>query len=126
MNLAAIIRRGVGILDKNTQSLQAVVTYEPWLGQDDYGNEEFGPVVSMNAIVDNSMRDRPSSTGQLVVSRAKVTFPRPISVDTRDRIILPDGTTGPIIDVMGVVDRATGKPYATDVLLGFGQGAAGR
>ena len=35
-----------------------------------------------------------------------------------DKIVLPDGTTGPILDMSGFIDAGTGHPIATEVFLG--------
>ena len=69
-----------------------------------------------------------TSTGADVVVRASVTFLTPLTangaetrtepIDPRDKIILPDGTTGPIVNISGPVDPDTGAPFLFEVLLG--------
>jgi len=39
-------------------------------------------------------------------------------IDDHDVIVLPDGTTGPILDMSGFIDAGTGHPIATEVFLG--------
>jgi hypothetical protein len=39
-------------------------------------------------------------------------------VDPRDKFVLPDGTSGPIVDVNGLLDPSTGRPYLYEVALG--------
>jgi hypothetical protein len=43
-----------------------------------------------------------------------------VTLDVRDKIVLPDGLTGPIIKVNGVVDPDTDEIYALEVMLGQG------
>ena len=62
------------------------------------------------------------------MSKTKLTFVRPIPdegtagrrepIDPRDKITLPDGTAGPIINTGGLVSGGTGKPYMLEVWLG--------
>jgi hypothetical protein len=47
-------------------------------------------------------------------------------VDPRDRITLPNGFSGPILDVGGVVDPDTGSPYSVQVILGSPQAGVTR
>jgi hypothetical protein len=40
-------------------------------------------------------------------------------VDPRDRITLPDGRTGPIVEITGgMLNAGTGRPFMTQVTLG--------
>ena len=53
------------------------------------------------------------------MSQAEVTFLDPgVVVNELDIIILPDGTSGPIINSAGFVDAQTGHPILTQVYLG--------
>jgi hypothetical protein len=78
-------------------------------------------------LVDWKQRMVRTAAGQLTVTRATVTF---LDVSTllevteykglsdEDKITLPDGTTGPILDMGGFVDPGTGIPYATEAMIG--------
>ncbi len=170
MGYDAILRSGIKIIDRQTQSLQPFVIYYAWLGQNEYGEPKYANPVSYRAIVDTTVRERRTSSGQIVSVKAKVFFPRPVPattitykayqypgfeaqkfeeqailespsafqafdfqnppfdqqafvfrqnpIDPRDKIVLPDGTTGPIVDVSGFVDQSTNLPYFSDVSLG--------
>jgi hypothetical protein len=81
----------------------------------------------MRAIVDWKQKQLRLATGQLSVSRASVAFLDIAAlvaatggegVDDNDLIVLPDGTTGPIIDMSGFIDAGTGHPVMTEVWLG--------
>lgn len=136
MGLDALVRKGVALANRTTASLQVTVTHEAWTGQDGYAAPAFahGPI-SRQAIVEEGARPRRSSTGDVVMTRAKVTFVGPIApdgspnrnepIDQRDRITLPSGFSGPIVDMEGIpADPATGSPYLFSVWLGTTEGQA--
>lgn len=50
-------------------------------------------------------------------ARAKVTFLFNVTIGTEDKLVMPDGTTGPILDIKGLQDPASGR-YLTEVWLG--------
>ncbi len=49
---------------------------------------------------------------------ALVTATGGAGIDDNDIITLPDGTTGPILNLAGFTDAGTGHPVATEVFLG--------
>jgi hypothetical protein len=57
---------------------------------------------------------------QLVPSAVEVDSdnPRRNPVDERDKIILPDGSTGPILKVKGFVDSETNLRFYSEIWLG--------
>lgn len=129
MSLATILRSGVALTDSITDSLQVAVTHEAWSGLSSYGAPTFATGVSRDAIVDYGPRLIRDASGQEVPVRATVMILRPIAangasgrrepIDPRDRFTLPDGTTGPILEVrQGVVDPSTSRPYCYEVALG--------
>lgn len=127
MSLLDVLRTGVRIADDVTKSVQSTVTYERYLSTDAYGTKTYGAGVSMKAIVDWTRRQVRTPSGVLSVSRATVTFLSIADVvvatsgdgfDDNDKITLPDGTTGPILDMMGFIDAGTTHPVATEVALG--------
>jgi len=83
--------------------------------------------VDIHAIVDWKQKHLRTQGGELTVSRASVLFldvnelkaaTNNEGIDDNDIITLPDGTTGPIIDMAGFIDAGTGRPFATEVFLG--------
>jgi hypothetical protein len=128
MALDSILRSGVALANRMTGSLQAVVTHEAWTGTDTFNKPTYATAVSRPAIVDLNQRRSIERDGTVIVSRASITFLSPIAangasgrrepIDPRDRLTLPDGTTGPILEVAGAVDPTTGYPYAPTVALG--------
>lgn len=128
MSLLDVLRTGVKVADQVTKPLQASVTYERRkVRPDGYGTQDYHPAVALRAIVDWKQKQLRTPAGVLSVSRAYVMF-LDISalnaatvgqgIGDHDRITLPDGTTGPILDMAGFVDAGTGKPLATEVWLG--------
>jgi hypothetical protein len=128
MALDALIRSAVATANRATASLQATVTHEAWIASDSFGAPVFATAVQRQALVEYRQQLRRANDGQEVMQRARVTFVEPVSangaadrrepIDPRDRIVLPDGTTGPILDVAGMADPSTGAPYALEVALG--------
>jgi hypothetical protein len=139
------IRAGVKLADKIFDSLQPYVMYSAWWSDDGYGKPMYLPSVKMKALVDMTARRRRTSAGQEVSVKAEVTILRPLPIvggavfqyptfemgtfetgsgarenpiDPRDVIILPDGTTGPIVEIKGFVDRGTNHPFFSEVWLG--------
>ena len=45
-------------------------------------------------------------------------FSRAEPIDVRDKFILPDGRTGPIVRIDGMTDPSTSRPYFAEVTLG--------
>jgi len=127
MSLLDIVRSGVKLADKLTDSLQSTVTYERHTGDDGYGTDIFAAPVTLKAVVDWKQKHLRTSTGELSVSRASVMFidiaelnaaTGGAGLNDGDRITLADGTTGPILDMSGFIDAGTGHPVATEVFLG--------
>mgnify|MGYP006909292629 CR=1 FL=1 len=127
MSLLSVVRSGVAIANKVTKPLQGTVSFERYLSQDAYGTRTYEVAVSLLAIIDWSAKSVRTSSGELTASRASITFLDIVAlnaatdgngVSDEDVITLPDGTTGPIIDLRGFIDAGTGHPVATEALLG--------
>lgn len=128
MGLDAIVRSGVALANRITDSLQVDVTHEAWTGDDKYVKPTFAAAVTRSAIVEMRPRLRRLASGKEVMAYAVVTFLVPIAangaagrrepIDPRDRITLPDGFTGPILEAVGVTDPTTNRPYVLEVVLG--------
>lgn len=127
MSLLDVVRSGVATADKITKPLQASVTYERYLSEDGYGTKTYGTPVTLRAIVDYVSVQVRTASGQLTVSRAVITLLDVVAIvaatsgagiDNNDKFTLPDGDTGPILDIRGFVDAGTGHPVATEVVLG--------
>lgn len=127
MSLLDVLRAGVKTINQITKPLQATVTVERFI-QDPAGYDPmYGPPISMKAIVDWKQKQVRTQQGVLSVSRAMVMFldinemvaaTGGEGLDDNDKITLPDGTTGPILDMAGFIDAGTGHPIATEVYIG--------
>lgn len=127
MGLASVIRNAVAVADKVTQDLQALVTLRHVISSNSSGDITWGDPVSLHALVDWKQKHLRTQSGELTVSRASVLFvdvtellaaTNNDGIDDNDIITLPDGTTGPILDMSGFIDAGTGRPFATEVFLG--------
>ena len=128
MGLDALIRAGLRTAHALTADLQAEVLHEAWTGADGYGQATFAGVQKRAAIVEQRQRAIRGRDGEVVMTRARVLFLAPLTpqgadgriepIDSRDRLTLPDGTTGPILDVEGLMDPTTDAPYYAAVWLG--------
>ena len=127
MSLLDVLRSGIATADAVTKPLQPTVSYERYTGADLYGTPTFAAAISLNAIVDWKQKQLRTSTGVLSVSRASimllniadvVTATGGAGINDEDKFTLPDGTTGPILDMSGFIDAGTGHPIATEIFIG--------
>lgn len=132
MSLLDVVRSAVAIADTVTKPLQPTVSYWHLTGTDWQGVETYNPALSapgtqLHAIVDYVSSTVRTTGGVLTVSRAKITLLNIAEVvaatggagiGNMDRFVLPDGDTGPILDIRGFVDAGTGHPVATEVMIG--------
>lgn len=135
MALDDIVRNvAVGLTRQITRPLHVPIIHRAWIGQDPYGTPIYAaPSVgvdggTLRGIVENKQRLRQLSNGRVILTKAYIAILEPIApngaagrtepIDTRDYIELPDGTTGPIADVNGVVDPDTNFPYFSEIWLG--------
>ena len=129
MGLDEIIRDAVKLIDRQTVDLQANVVYSPWIGSNSMtGAPVYGSKQIFMGVVEYRQMLRKTQDGQEIMQQASVIFPRAMKangaddrrepIDPRDQIVLPNGYTGPIIFVSGVVDPMTEYPYAIEVILG--------
>src|SRR6267142_1415595 len=111
-----ILQDAVGIANSVTQDLglQTTVTHEAFVSQAGDGTVTFAAAVTRPALVVKKQRMVRTSSGEMTQSQASVTFLDPsVSVDTKDRITLPDGTTGPILNTEGYIDSSN-QPILTE------------
>lgn len=131
MALNKIISSGVRIAHNLTKSLQVTCTHRAWTGIDTSGNfnrNTYAPATIFTAIVEQKLESRVDSTGKVIKTQAKLTIVQQIPangsqgrtepIDTRDIIVLPDGTTGPIWRPEGVLNPDNNRPYAIELWIG--------
>lgn len=118
MGLMDTVRSAVALANNMTADLQADVTHEVFQHADGAGTGDYIKVVRP-ALVTRKQKMVRSADGEMVLSGAQVTFlDASVVVNELDRIILPDGTGGPILATDGFVDSGTGHPILTQVYLG--------
>ena len=127
MSLLNVVRDAVAVADSVTRPLQSTVSYQRYTGQNAFGEKSYAAAVDLKAIVDWRQKQVRTSTGTLEVSRAVITFldaaalstaTAGAGIDDNDILTLPDGETGPILDLGGFIDPGTGIPIATEIFLG--------
>lgn len=120
MGLLDTVRSGIAVANALTADLQATVVREAYTsGQDVRGEPNRSGPVNVTAIVEYKTRMVKVTSGELIVSRAKVTFLDPtLVIHPKDRLTLPDGTNGPILETEGLADRVTGRAVLTQVYIG--------
>jgi hypothetical protein len=111
---------GVGIANSVTESLQATIQHEVWASQTSRGEQTYAAAVPRKAIVSTKARTFRRRDGEVVTQIARITFLEPILIGPRDRITLPDGKTGPLLDAGGFVDPDAAAAYVTVVAIGGG------
>jgi hypothetical protein len=117
MSLMSVVRSACLVADRVTKSLQPTVIHEAVAGIDGSGAITFAAPVPRAALVDYTQKIISSSNGQMIVSRARITLLTPVAVTLQDQFTLPDGTTGPILDLSGVIDAATGTLIVEEIAL---------
>lgn len=134
---AEILRSGVKIANGLTFGVQSTVSHSAYIGQDGMGKRSYSTAVNRLCIWDSQRKEIKKLSGESIVIAATLTFigdvppyapssfrlpdgtPRREPIDPRDKIVLPDGSTGPIIDAPGaVVDPGTGRGFVTVVMIG--------
>jgi hypothetical protein len=140
MGLLDALRGGVAVANTVTKQLQGTVMYSRFQsdptgsGDRTYfqapsqqmpGNPL--PAVPLQAIVEWKQRVVRTRTGELAVSSSNVLLLDVAALAAAtggngigpfDVLVLPDGTTGPILNISGFMDSGTTQPLATQVFLG--------
>lgn len=132
--LRELVASVVAIADSVTggeTGLQSKVVWRAFLGHTKYNVAEYAEPINVDAFVLYKQTPVQSRTGQTIMSKATVIITRPLPIvtgatvtrtqpiDIRDQIILPNGTTGPIIDDEGFSNPDTTRPYTTKIMIGI-------
>lgn len=122
------IRLGAKLADQFTRDGQSEVTHEAWIGQDKFGKETYAAPVTLRGAIDSRQRLIVTTGGKTITIMSTITFTQAIApngaagrrepIDPRDRITLPNGFSGPIIDTGAPIDPKTGMGYIQQVMLG--------
>lgn len=117
MGLQDVIRSAVRVADVVTKELQVTVAHHAWTSADATGLPTYASPVNRKAIVESRSRLMRDNAGQEIVASHRVIFlgtpaangaaNRREPIDPRDKLVLPDGTTGQIVAVNGFPDSGT-------------------
>ncbi len=136
MALSDVVRTAIGIADNLTKSFQVEVKHYAWIGTNMKSEFEYDPEFVVRKALSQKKRARQRFEATSEISQVTIlTFIGPIAehgaanrqepIDPRDKIILPDGTTGPLSDIGrrselqgGLDDPTTNQPYMFQVTVG--------
>lgn len=131
MSFADIIRNGIATARTVTLSLHVTVVHMAWTGQDMFGAPTYEITTNRLALAERKQKLVRTIAGTEELSQHYVAFLEEIApttptipgtrtnpIDVNDVLVLPDGTTGPILAVDGFYDGGTGVPFYSQVYLG--------
>lgn len=129
MGLETTIANLIGVANSVTSDLQETISHYPWIGNTVEGESLFGDAVSVTALVERGRKIKLERDGRtLFKTGTKITIIGPVTangsadreepIDPRDRFVLADGTAGPVVNVTGLDNPTTGKPYMYEVFIG--------
>ncbi len=136
MALSDVVRNAIKTADGITKPFQVIVKHYAWIETDMKGEFEYDPEYVNRECLSQKKRARQRFEATSEISQVTVlTFLGPIAehgaagrqepIDPRDKIILPDGTTGPLSDIGrrselqgGLDDPTTNQPYLFQVTIG--------
>jgi hypothetical protein len=121
MGLSDIVRSGIALADSLTGSLQVPVKHYMYSEAtiDDTGKITWAAPHVRMGIVENARTQQRQKESRDVASDVQVTFPRPFPIDTRDKLVMPDGNGDTVINrVAGVFDPLTNDIYMIQVWIG--------
>jgi hypothetical protein len=110
----------VSLADNLTRSfdLQASIVHHPYSYSDGAGRRLYATAVARRALYTRNIKRVTTFAGEEAVSTAQVVFLDPTVINEFDKIVLPDGTTQPIIGTSAFVDASNG-PVLTEIFLGW-------
>ena len=127
MGLGSLVAQAVGAARVATESLGMLgeVRHEAWVRQSATGDAEYEGPVQCRALIAEGEQQHTTKDGRAVVTRATLTFfppepgQAPPEIGPRDRLTLPSGLTGPIVEIApAAVDPDTGAVLMRVVWLG--------
>jgi len=121
-----------GVIVPAFESMNLDVLHYPYLGQDGKGRDDHATTgISRRALVDLTHKQYMTTGGIIVSQVAELTFLSPLEdtagnagsdrvnpIDPRDKFVLPNGITAPIISDGGFMDSGPIVPFVTSVKLG--------
>ncbi len=130
MDIPLIIERALEIVDGIVESAYSDVLYYAWIGASgDHGEPDFDSPVLLRGLVDFSVKTLYKPNGDEEIQKATIGFVLPLvpngavdrtePVDLRDKFVLANGYTGPILRInAGLINPNTRLPFLADIILG--------
>ena len=115
------VRLAVAATRRSMRGLEVQIQHQHGITRSSSGAITYAHNDSWSAFVEPVVKVVRDSKGVERVARARITFLFPLVVDTSDKFVLPDGTTGPVVEVVeGIADASnpTGCGVLTTVFLG--------
>lgn len=117
MSLGDLVRELVGVAHDLTKSEGLQTTVQHYVGSvpDGAGTITYSAPVTEDAFVRFKHREKITTPGKVIVSRAEILYLKQVPVKLTDKYLLPDGTLGYVVDIDGAEDQL---PYVTRVYIG--------
>jgi hypothetical protein len=119
-SLDDLVRGAVATLESvtSTGGLQVTVSHRAYVAQDALGDgEPYATAVPRTGIYSDRKQQYHSADGTEIQTQSRIVFLGNIPMSANDLITLPDGTSPPILEVKGPLNR-TGGRYLTIVVFG--------
>lgn len=129
MSLLNALRAGVKVANSVTKKgkLQSTLMYSQMTSSSVSGKKIYAAAVPLLAIIEKKQRNVKSLQGEVTVSSTTVLFldvaaliaaTGGLGIQQYDKLVMPDRTTGRIMNFGGFMDSGTTLPVATEVYLG--------
>lgn len=132
MSLFADVVETLNGLADDVLQVEVNIVHKAWIGQTALGGPSYAtPVTYRGIAIQQRKQVYDGQAATLVWTKAYVAFLFPVPdttptaphqrqnpIDPRDKIYLPDGTTGPIVLSGGLLDGETSKPLYNEIYLG--------
>lgn len=124
---ADVLVAGVLIADTLTKGVQSTCRWEPWNGADVYGTPTYAAARDLVAVVEYTNKQFTNTSGETITLVATLTVVGDLApplthadrrnpIDTRDRITLPNGFSGPLVSAPdAVVNPGTSRGFIQQV-----------
>lgn len=118
MSLGDLVKELVGGVAHDltkSEGLQTTVQHYTSSAPDGAGAVTYAGPVTEYALVKFKHREKLTTPGKAIVSRAEILYLDQVPVKQNDKYLLPDGTLGYVVDIDGAEDQL---PYITRVYIG--------
>lgn len=118
MGLADIVRSGIATANAATADLHVTIEHSHTITRSSSGRITFAETDNLKAIVEPMAKVFRDNDGVERVSKARITILSDVALDLSDKLVLPSGQTGPILQVSGGIADPAGGNMLTQVWMG--------